>query len=382
MRKNKLSEILKVYFGGPSLGLPSEQFYKSLDSEFFNYKPRNLWKITHEEYEAYRGICESFNKDHENDWFRKLCLVLLRYIRNANTVTDNQNNDYDDCALLNFWIYERLSLIYNNNYSIITTMFAKLQLLWNTLVSDQIYKSFFSKCNPNFHIHVKNNWRKIKELYDYCVDYQTLYKTAVNFNPNRNYIYRYLKKKAPLYKEFEKNCLHDNNNKCLEFYNKCKEYAPDHVINEIKCIIEKKSNNSHKYELDCKRELGTQSDGVLVDGGDDMLDSLDGLTVDVDLSPSIKGEDEFVGLYVNSETSKTIIILGKTFLGLTLFTILSAILYKYTPIGIQMHKPFRRKKNSINHIDGKQDVLFDYSSGSYNLNYMNGEEYYVGYHNE
>ncbi|GAW84263.1 variable surface protein [Plasmodium gonderi] len=394
MQKIIIPERLKAYFNGNALGLPSVNFYKNLDYDLIYFGHNDIRDMRVKELEEYHNICEKFLKKYKNIWIKSLCAVLLKYLKTSSKISNKQNNDYEDCTLLSYWVYDRLSGIYHKYPRVIKIMYANLQLLWNYLIEHSVYSSFYDKCKPDFHIPSQYNWKKRKELYDYCVDYQTLFNTAINYDKKRSYIYKYINNKAPLYAEFDRHCPQDDNDKCPEFLRKCKDHNPENVLNHIECKIKLRTEKTQDSSTACPHEFSshshTQSNSSLEDqtgkpfvpSSDDAFGSTDELTIDDDSSIHIYRVDGFFDLFINNDSSNIVGILGKIFLGLVLFTTLSGILYKFTPIGIRLRKVFKRKKNIIRGKNRHRDELFGYPSESHYPNYVNEDEQYIGYHTE
>ncbi|GAW83951.1 variable surface protein [Plasmodium gonderi] len=394
MEKKNIQNILKAYFENDTLGLPSAQFYKKLDRHLFNYNNVNS-RLKQNELKVYYNICELFNTTHRNDLYRRLCSVLLWNLSTASTIINEENNVYNNCELLNYWIYSRLSWIYKRMSGPITDKFGKLQLLWNSLVETPIYSSFYNKCSPKFKILYQRNWMQRKELYDYCIDYETILSISKNYKDKRNIIIEYFNRKTNLYNEYNKYCNEQQyNNNCPEFFSKCKESSPSNALAQINHYIEAekgipensavKSKDTFSGHKSTEREnsVEVQSDAIDAKESDGHFISFDVLAPADDSLLTLYGIDEFADLFINRGGSSIIKILGKAFLGLILFTLLSSILYKFTPIGIRLRKIFGQKKNIISDVYRSKNMLFDYSSEPCNPKYMNREDHCVGYHSE
>ncbi|GAW83950.1 variable surface protein [Plasmodium gonderi] len=381
MGKKNIQNKLKVYFENDELGLPSAHFYKKLDRRLFNYNNVN-WKHNQNELRVYYNICEFFNKTHRSDFFRRLCSVLLWYLSTENTIINEENNDYNNCELLNYWIYSRLSWIYDRISDHITYMFGNLQLLWNSLIGTSRFSSFYNKCSPKFKMPYYNNWMERKKLYDYCIDYEKILLFAENYKDKREIFFNYFKIKTELYDKFNKICSKGKTQECPEFFNNCKKSSPSEALKKIRHYIERDKGISENSGMQNKDAISVHTSKESETSLEVQFDAIDSKSSEDDSLLRVYETEEFADLYINPDRSSIIFILGKTFLGLILFTVLSSILYKFTPMGIHLSKMFGQRKNIISDINRSKNMLFDYSSESCNQNYMNGEEHFVGYHPE
>ncbi|KMZ95703.1 hypothetical protein PVMG_06105 [Plasmodium vivax Mauritania I] len=55
-------------------------------------------------------------------------------------------------------------------------------------------------------------------------------------------------------------------------------------------------------------------------------------------------------------------------------------IYMFTPLGKLLHIRFWWNKNNITNLNKENNVMFDYSSESFNLYYEHDEEHYIEYH--
>ncbi|GAW83952.1 variable surface protein [Plasmodium gonderi] len=392
MGRKNIQNIIKAYLENDKLGLPSAKFYKNLDRHLLNYYNDNR-KLKQNELKVYHDKCELYKTKYRSDLYINLCSVVLWYLSTENTIIIEPKSYYNNCELLNYWTYSRLSWIYNRKSAPITTMFANLQMLWNSLVEDSVHSSSYNKCSPKFEIIYQRNSIKRKELYDYCIDYKTLLSSAEYYKDMRDIIYQYFTRKVKLYEEFKTYCSNENKHECPEFFDECKDSDPSVAITKIKYYIEQKKiipgNSAVRSQDTFPDNTSTESEPSSKDqSGAIDVKTPDGHSISLfELSPvndsllTVYEAEQLADLFINPDRSSIISILGKMFLGLILFTILSSILYKFTPIGIRLRKIFGQKKN-ISDVYKSKNRLFDYSSESCNPNYMNGKEHFVGYHPE
>ncbi|CAG9480120.1 unnamed protein product [Plasmodium vivax] len=222
MAQLNLLDGLGDYLEIESVGLTLDKFYYTL-----NHDEKNL--------KDYYSECELLLSGKQHFKNKRLCQKLLRYLKSSNTISDKNDSAYDECLLLNYWIYGKLAQLYGYKYTKVNPAFGELNFIWNDLIENESKLHYFNKCKPDFDIPKQDDWDKRKELYDYCVNYETLSGTANNFKDSCKNIYRYIKGKAHLYKHFNERCASGNEKLCPKFYSKCEKYNPDKVLHQLKC---------------------------------------------------------------------------------------------------------------------------------------------------
>ncbi|KMZ89592.1 hypothetical protein PVBG_03313 [Plasmodium vivax Brazil I] len=220
--------------------LPSDNFYRTLD-----HNNEHLGK--------YYAECKEFSSNKKYIGLRRYCAVVLNYLENIYKKSEKQNWAYDDCLLLNYWIFGKI-YEQQNDLTKSAISFGELQILWYRLVEDTTRISSNNKCEPHSIIATQNDWRKRKELYDYCVDYDTLqqiitnYDTLKDMNPYYDkyckQIYKYLKEKDKLYKEYKENCFTSEPKNCPDFFTKCANKDPTILLNKLSCSEEMQRNEA------------------------------------------------------------------------------------------------------------------------------------------
>ncbi|KMZ83488.1 hypothetical protein PVBG_05605 [Plasmodium vivax Brazil I] len=206
-----------------SLGLPSEDFYKKLNHD----DGKNL--------SDYSKLCNSiFNNKNKNTILRRPCTVVLKYLESFYKKSENVNSDYVDCILLNYWIYGK---IYEQHQDIPKSAqyFGKLQRLWSNHIPNLLKTSSNNKCELDTLIAIQDDWWNRKELYGYCVDYDTIEGTIRYYDRYCKEIYKYLKEKVELYNEYNEHCSKTNNNMCPPFFSKCKNKDPNTLLSKLSC---------------------------------------------------------------------------------------------------------------------------------------------------
>ncbi|KMZ89782.1 hypothetical protein PVMG_06303 [Plasmodium vivax Mauritania I] len=126
-----------------SFPLPLDDFYYDL-----NHSKKNLNKYNEE--------CKRLCSKNESFTDIRLCSILLRFLNNSSTRTNNINSDYDDCILFNYWIYDKLEQKYKNDYSKkFVPIYGDLQAMWNSLIEKPSKNPYYDKSM----LHYINNLR-------------------------------------------------------------------------------------------------------------------------------------------------------------------------------------------------------------------------------
>ncbi|KNA01715.1 hypothetical protein PVNG_04741 [Plasmodium vivax North Korean] len=224
MIPNGLNNIFDSLLGSTPKEFFSEQFYDNLYND--------------EGIEAYYQDCSSL--DTISDRFKRnslktLCARLVKYLKNEYITLDKKTFAYDECILLNYWVYNRLVSIYNSDdYSIILTPFVLLQRIWHDIVDKPPYKPRNNICVPDGGILTQKDWRNRKELYDYCVNYDTIEKELKYYSYMCPKYWNYVENHTSVFKYFKTLC-YEKKNQCPGFYEGCKKYDPIDVLKSFDC---------------------------------------------------------------------------------------------------------------------------------------------------
>ncbi|GAB69518.1 hypothetical protein PCYB_002670, partial [Plasmodium cynomolgi strain B] len=211
------------YLGSPSRDLLSEKFYDDL-----NHNTDGSDK--------YIKHCNSLSSVHKGRIFRIYCAQLLKYLETKYKKPHEHNNEYDDCTLLNYWIIGKLVQFYGSNRDrYFLQAFGKLQLIWSSIIPYDSSTNSNNICKPIFDIYKQDDWYKRKEFYDYCVDYDTVLKTANLYDSQCEAYYKYIESKIPIYEYIKKLCTSESTYACPKFYEECKEFDPKILLSKLNC---------------------------------------------------------------------------------------------------------------------------------------------------
>ncbi|GAB69848.1 CYIR protein [Plasmodium cynomolgi strain B] len=160
-----------------SKDLDSEKFYDALDSDFSNIH-------------SYYPICNSELESKKKSDMIPICKKYLRFL-DKSEFWGSTRNEYDVSLLLNYWLYDKLNDLFGAINTIeIEIGFGALQYIWAYNEKNQTHKPYYQKLKPNINIFKEPDWEKRKQLYEYYVDFDTLFKYAIIYD---NYCEKYYK---------------------------------------------------------------------------------------------------------------------------------------------------------------------------------------------
>ncbi|SBT01757.1 PIR Superfamily Protein [Plasmodium ovale curtisi] len=316
------------FFGESSSELFSERFYESMKYDYSNLS-------------QYREQCNKVYDSTSGIRSKWICEKILRHLENS-TVRDEENSEYDTCILLNYWVYDTLASTFGDNNPKLVTTFGKLQPLWNQLNENQNEPKFYKKCAPDSSIPTQVNWRKSKELYDYYVNFKTIFGIADYFKEGYRDYYKKIEDKTTLYEFFEKLCT-PGSNSCPKFYHKCEPYNPKKVLRDLPCHEQIQKERASEKALDIQKSL-QQSDSQGV-----------GLTQQ------------------NSEIGTKV---GHSVLAVAPVLLTASVLYRYTPISSWIRSLGGNSTNNISYMhEGEMEGFLSNTQESANMFFDSGENY-------
>ncbi|KMZ96040.1 hypothetical protein PVNG_05978 [Plasmodium vivax North Korean] len=267
-----------------SIGLPLDSFYNNL-----NFNDKDL--------PSFHSECESLYREKRFFKYKRLCSILLRFLKESSSRADNESSAYNKCILFNYWMYDELSKKYieRERYKLVPALI-EILAIWNDLVEDEGKSDYYNKCKPDFDITKEDDWWQRKKLYDYCVNYQLLQGEIKLYTQNCNHHYTYIKSNTHLYDYFKERCKPESNYNCPVFYDRCKNYDPAIVLPTLSCY-----NDLHKEEPTAAAALPVEQHPQLQAGS---TISSDGSQIRGDSSPpATQAGNVFLGVVVTSMTS-------------------------------------------------------------------------------
>ncbi|SCA60077.1 Plasmodium vivax Vir protein, putative [Plasmodium vivax] len=186
-------------------------------------------------FSKYNEKCKSLTSLPNGERIQKTCARLLTYLE-TDSFSTNNDNQYDYCLLLNYWVLNNLNIfLYLKNSSQIVPAFGKIEFIWNSFIDDNLQNRRNETCKPIHSIIMDNDWRDRKELYEYYVDYSPIIETVKNYSYTCKEYYHYVESKKKLYEHFKEPCLSKDTNMCPKFYDECKKYDPENVLSNHSC---------------------------------------------------------------------------------------------------------------------------------------------------
>ncbi|SBS89483.1 PIR Superfamily Protein [Plasmodium ovale curtisi] len=309
-------DFSEIYLGG----LPSVQFYKDVGKN-------------HNDLQNYIQPCEKIIAKEKSNEVKTICKKFLRHLDNS-SVWDFEKPDYDICLLLNYWTYEKLNNIFRDKETS-DKAFSNFQMISN-YPENYIKKNlhYKNKCKYNIDFHKDEDWKKRKEFYEYCVDYDTIKGMITTYAEKCNNFYKYVKEKEELYKHFEDLCSKEEI-KCPKFYEECKKYNPNELLSKLRCRDEMERQKAPVKAIPGQDTLGQELELGSREHGPGLLGIKGG-------TPDTESKQE------SSEIGKK---LGHSVLGIAPVMLTATALYRYTPIGSWIRKLGGTNHNTISDID-------------------------------
>ncbi|SBT02083.1 PIR Superfamily Protein [Plasmodium ovale curtisi] len=303
-------------FGETQKELFSEKFYQKRETDVLQLN-------------KYKEHCDDIIFFPQKIGYMKyICKKILKYLEHSEQWEENKSV-YDECILLNYWVYDTLNTYFNHNTDDTNDAFGTLQLKWSYLIDDSSKKDFYKKCKPLYDMFKHHDWKRRKELYDYYVDFDTLSRTAKVIPSKCEEYYKIIEGKKSLYNHFENECLSNEYN-CPELYKKFPDYNPNKVLSSLPCHEKIEAKKAAAAAEASHRALTSQqyhSKGIQPGSNS----SGTGLTQE------------------NSEIGKTV---GHSVLGVAPVLLTATALYRYTPIGSWIRSIGGNSTNSISYMDG------------------------------
>ncbi|CAI7719837.1 PIR protein [Plasmodium vivax] len=330
-------------------------------SDDFNSKNfyNGLEKVNN--FSAYKENCKRFlDGTRRCSAVINTCAKLLYYLKN-NQISNKENAQYDVCPLLNYWVYNKLSMILNSYYSSeLKIAFGKIVLIWNTFIQDRLKEHENETCKPDTDLVLYDDWRERKNLYEYYVDYSSISNTLVAYKQWCEDFYKYVESKKPLYKHFKERCLSRDTKRCPKFYEQCLQYDPEIVLPHRDCpeeIMKKRAAAALTVPQLRNGLLGSEPNSEVTDGRMKTFDP-----------PILSGK---------SHTADNV---GNILLGVVATTMTSGALYRFTPLGGMIRNGLGWNNNNMRNFNGGDIGLYDYASEPFNPYTGSGEEHIIGYH--
>ncbi|SBT53081.1 PIR Superfamily Protein [Plasmodium ovale wallikeri] len=328
-------------------------------SDLFSEKFYNDMNIEYDDLSNYEQQCDTLIlSEKKKNEVKEICKKYLRYLDKNKTAWNVVNPKYDVCILLNYWIYYKLAYHFGlNNTEDINKAFSSFQYLWSYSMSPLNIKLYSEKCKPNFELVKHNDWQKRKELYDYCVNYDSIKLTVEYYKLECQKYYKYIEEKSSVYDHFEGFC-NSGGSDCPHFYENCKDYNPKIVLSKLACYDDMEAEKSRAIAEASRRDQGTEfnshrSDAVGLAAGSE---------------PEVTPQTSDIGTKV-----------GHSVLGVAPVLLTATALYRYTPIGSWIRNLSGNTTNNISGMDGGEIEGFFPSSHESGYTLFGDTQNYISY---
>ncbi|GAB69497.1 hypothetical protein PCYB_002460, partial [Plasmodium cynomolgi strain B] len=187
--------------------LPSKIFYSKLN-------------FSDEELKQHEDKCKSYNLINTDSEIIKICAKLVKYLTNYN---EQNNGDLKDhhCNLLSLWIIEQLFEKFERKSGKVAVPYNHLRFIINDVIKE-FTQSEFDNCLRYVPVSQYVIWKKRKDLYDYCVDYDKFNKLD-DFSDKKCQEYEeYINEISPLYNQIETLYIPEYKTMNKDFYEKCR----------------------------------------------------------------------------------------------------------------------------------------------------------------
>ncbi|SBT02990.1 PIR Superfamily Protein [Plasmodium ovale curtisi] len=297
----------------------SERFYQERDIDTLNLS-------------NYSKQCDVTVAIQYKQYVNEICEKVLKFLEKSEK-WEKKESGYDECILLNYWVYDLLDKYFNHDTTQMNIAFSGLQNVWGHLIDDRRYAHYYHKCKPLFNDIINyNDWKQRKELYEYYVDYSTLYGLAKNYDKECEY-YEKIEAKKSLYDHFGDSCL-NNKYDCPELYKKCENYNPDKVLSDLPCHSIIPAKRAALKATSAHNPSGKEQ-GI---GDHGTISALPGLGSGF----STENTQE------NTDIGKKV---GHSVLGVAPILLTATALYRYTPVGSWFRKLGGYNESGIRDMD-------------------------------
>ncbi|CAG9481988.1 unnamed protein product [Plasmodium vivax] len=293
--------------------LPSEKFYEWLENYFISVS-------------SYYNDCNKLSDLYkDNEKIKRLCAKVVKYIKNKPSIPNRIPLKDHHCNLFNYWIYEQLVSHYKDKPQEPVHVFGD----FIRVLTGFAYYLNENTCKLDYKIAMipdNKNRKERKELYDYCIDYDTILEKSKHSKEKCNKYRTYVKNIIELYKKFQVLCPADDKSNYSDFCKICENKDPKNLLDQLKC-----DSIGEKEKPPYEGASGIQSASNL----------------------------------------------GNAFLGVVVTSMTSGFLYKFTPLGTRIRNGLLWNNNNISNLNANGDELFVQESYS---PYSGEEQHLIGYH--
>ncbi|SBT55141.1 PIR Superfamily Protein [Plasmodium ovale wallikeri] len=295
----------------------SDSFYNKLDKWFIEHGDKEKCNDLDRELKQHHGVYE-------------FCFSLIGNLKKFDELPSLNLFDKYRCRYFNIWVYEKLKKLFPDiKDPKCTTMQTKIMSFWDSYKKDK-------KCNWDFPSYIINNdqYDKMKDLYDYALNYEMLKLDIENYNyPCTHEISNYIEKSIQLYNEMKEECgVTEEHKKYCVALNEIKDIYGNEQLTKLKCT---KVLSSEEANTEIETMLKRQVDGVEFRE----VTTHDSMQVTDEHSRDTDLVSQQVTTSFSDSTNHMTVALPLVGTLLTFF-----VLYKFTPIAPRLHSLLMKRK--------------------------------------
>ncbi|CAI7722586.1 PIR protein [Plasmodium vivax] len=210
--------------------LPSRINYDRLNKNYGKYANDVKCDTLRDELkEAFPEILRNYTN------MQKFCETFIDILSSFDTLKFHGPFDDNKCIIVKYWMYDKLFNYIKNEY-VITDMSRFLDIL------SSIWKGYITDTNCNLddaHMYSDETFNKIKDLFDYAQDYDTINRAIKLTNKECSDEYmRYLEKGVQTYNAIKQDCPNTSDKHyCVQF-------------RKLKNIYEMNNLSNNMYKMD------------------------------------------------------------------------------------------------------------------------------------
>ncbi|SBS82005.1 PIR protein [Plasmodium ovale] len=299
--------------------------------------------------------------EEKHNGIKNICAKIVTNLKNLSDIKDLESSHKKRCSHLTYWSYNEIRNIFKTNENKILDESVSSELnevilrVNNDLPTRETCIYYF---DDNF-----DEWNEEKYLHDYFENYTDLAKINLDAAQDIKYC-KYINHIYDLYRKHIVDCCTCYSNsklfceeKCPKYFKCNKEYVPNNLLLQFKCIDE----TSAKYKEKIHEMVTIDRIVKWVTEKSHEKPNLLGMINSNSLG--VSDTTYYANLY---DPFYSAMIICFVFLGILMFLFVS---YKFTPIGSLFHKNVKKKNINYNlHEDYEQKFLeYDSNYGNVDL---------------
>ncbi|CAG9485732.1 unnamed protein product [Plasmodium vivax] len=198
---------------------------------YFQYEFFNM----HDNLDVNNPVCEELsNQGNMPKNFKNFCYILSKNIKKVCIYMNTSPKNSDYCEPLNYWVYDTLiknKLIKDEEDISKSAIINNLTKLWNFTNCNQ-------KCEFKKYEMSEDDFKYMKELYDYSIHYLTIdgYKDNIGVIGCKKHYCSYIKKVDKIYSTVKDLCSSSSGKPYCSLFNEIREdNIPRHYLEKYEC---------------------------------------------------------------------------------------------------------------------------------------------------